>query len=198
MKSKEKFLEFSYEKLKNAINKIPDEEAKDIYALSFYFYAEDDDSRYPTIEFSYNTSQQYANETQNASSETEAKWNYAFWLQEEIEKIGGEEDKLLAKWFKETPHYYSEKENEKAEDDDELFDRLLEKGEKFETEFVNEILILTKKLFEQKVITGKFGKEIPILIHELEYYEKPIEWTKKANKPEIIKDFIKAYKDGKI
>ena len=97
MKSKDFFSEFSYEKLKKAINNIPNDKAKDIYALSFYFYAEDDDSRYPTIEVSYNTNQQYTNETENASSETEAKWNYAFWLQEEIEKIGGEEDKLLEK-----------------------------------------------------------------------------------------------------
>ena len=198
MKSKDFFSEFSYEKLKKAINNIPNDKAKDIYALSFYFYAEDDDSRYPTIEVSYNTNQQYTNETENASSETEAKWNYAFWLQEEIEKIGGEEDKLLAKWFKETPYYYSEEENEEAEDDDELFDKLLERGEQFETEFVNEISILTQKLFDHNVIKEKFGKEIPILIHELEYYDKPIEWTKKANKPEIIEEFIKAYNDGKI
>ena len=198
MKSKDFFLEFSYEKLKKAINNIPNDKAKDIYALSFYFYVEDDDSRYPTIEVSYNTNQQYTNETENASSETEAKWNYAFWLQEEIEKIGGEEDKLLAKWFKETPYYYSEEENEEAEDDDELFDKLLERGEQFETEFVNELSILTQKLFDHNVIKEKFGKEIPILIHELEYYDKPIEWTKKANKPEIIEEFIKAYNDGKI
>ena len=198
MESKDNFLELSYEKLKIAINKISNEETKDIYALSFYYYAEDDDSRYPTIEVSYNTKKQYISKTEKASNETEAKWNYAFWLQEEIEKIGGKEDELLAKWFKEPAYYYSKQEKEEAKEDDELYDKLFEKGEKFETEFVNEILTITQKLFDQKVIFEKFGKEIPILIHELEYYDKPIEWTKKANKPEIIEEFINAYKDGKI
>ncbi|MBA5794045.1 DUF4303 domain-containing protein [Flavobacterium sp. xlx-214] len=198
MSSKEKFFEFSYEKLKTAIETISSEDANDIYALSFYFYAEDDDGRYPTIEVSFNTNNQYKNEIENASSETEAKWNYAFWLQEEIERIGGEDDTFLAKWFKETPYYYSEIENEKAEDDDELFDKLLEKGEKFEEEFVEEILKIIQKLFTQRIIFNKFGKDIPILVHELEYYDKPINWTKKANKFELIKEFINAFEEGKI
>lgn len=198
MKTKDAFLESSYEKLRKAITNIPDEEVKDIYALSFYYYAEDDDSRYPTIEVSYNTTKQYINETANASSETEAKWNYAFWLQEEIEKIGGEDDELLAKWFKETPYFYTEEENEEAEEDDDLFDELLEKGGEFETEFMEGILLLTKKLFNEKVIEVKFKKEIPILVHELEYYDKPIEWTIRANNPEVIQEFINAYKNGKI
>lgn len=198
MKSKDLFLTHSYDKLTKAIHAIPEELAKDIYALSFFYYAEEDDPRFPSIEVSYNTTEQYKKETANASDETEAQWNYAFWLQEAIEKIGGAADELLRKWFKETPYYYSEAENEAAEEDDELFDKLLEQGGNFETEFTEGIISLTRKLFKENVTEKKFGKDIPIIIHELEYYDQPIAWTQKANKPGLIEPFIAAYESGKL
>ncbi len=192
MKAKDLFLKNSYEKLEKSIKEISDEYVKDIYAISFYFYAEDDDLRFPTIEVSYNTNENVKNETQNASSEMEAKWNYAFWLQEEIERVGGEDDELLQKWFKDTPYYFTDEEDEEAEDDDELFDKLLDQGEKFDKEFIDGIIEIVQRLFSNNVIELKFGKNIPILIHELEYYDTPINWTKKANAPELIEEFLKA------
>ncbi len=198
MKSKDIFLAHSYDKLAKAINDIPEEIATDIYALSFFHYAEDDDTRFPCIEISYNTQAQYIQQLPNASHEAEAKWNYAFWLQETITKIGGATDELLQNWFKISPYYYSAAENEAAEEDDDLFDRLLELGENFETEFIEQVINLTRKLFKEKVIEKKFGKDIPVIIHELEYYDQPITWTQKANKPGLIEEFIAAFESGKI
>jgi hypothetical protein len=86
MKSKDIFLAQSYDTLAQAISNIPDEIATDIYALSFFYYAEDDDPRFPCIEVSYNTHAQYLQQTAHAAHETEAKWNYAFWLQEPVGK----------------------------------------------------------------------------------------------------------------
>jgi hypothetical protein len=48
------------------------------------------------------------------------------------------------------------------------------------------------------VIEKKFDKEIPIIIHELEYYDQPIGWTQKANKNSLIEEFLEAYQNGKI
>ena len=198
MKSKDIFLARSYEKLAQAINGIPDAIAPDVYALSFFYYAEDDDARFPCIEVSYNTHTHYRKETANAAHETEAKWNYAFWLQEPIAKIGGETDELLHNWFKISPYYYSSEDNEAAEEDDELFDRLMELGENFETEFIEHIISLTRKLFKEHVIEKKFGADIPVIIHELEYYDQPISWTQKAKKTGLIEEFLAAFNTGKI
>lgn len=198
MKSKDIFLAQSYDRLALAISEIPDAIAADIYALSFFYHAEDDDARYPCIEVSYNTYTHYKQETANAAHEPEAKWNYAFWLQEPIAKIGGATDELLHNWFKISPYYYSAEDNEAAEEDDELFDRIMELGENFETEFVEHIISMTRKLFKERVIEKKFGKDIPVIIHELEYSDQPIGWTQKANKSGLIEEFLAAYQNGKI
>ncbi|MBL7704024.1 MAG: hypothetical protein JNM21_00625 [Taibaiella sp.] len=198
MKSKDIFLAQSYDKLAQAISDIPEEVTTDIYALSIFYYAEDDDPRFPCIEVSYNTQAQYLQQTANATHETEAKWNYAFWLQESIAKIGGKSDVLLNDWFKASPYYYSETENEAAKEDDELFDRLMELGENFETEFIEHIINHTRKLFKEHVIEKKFGQDIPVIIHELEYYDQPISWTQKANKTNLIEEFLEAYQNGKL
>lgn len=198
MKSKDIFLAQSYDKLAQAISNIPEEIATDVYALSFFYYAEEDDPRFPSIEVSYNTHAQYLQQTANAAHETEAKWNYAFWLQEPVVKIGGKSDELLNDWFKASPYYYSDADQEATEEDDALFDRLMELGENFETEFIEQIINHTRKLFKEHVIERKFGKDIPVIIHELEYYDQPISWTQKANKPALIEEFLEAYKNGKL
>jgi len=198
MKSKDIFLARSYDKLAKAISDIPEEIATDIYALSFFYYTEDDDARYPCIEVSYNTYAQYRQQIANAAHETEAKWNYAFWLQESIEKIGGAADELLHNWFKISPYYFSAEEMEAAEDDEALFDRIMEMGENLETEFIEHIISMTRKLFKERVIENKFGKDIPVIIHELEYYDQPISWTQKANKTSLIEEFLEAFESGKI
>ena len=77
-------------------------------------------------------------------------------------------------WFKAAPHYYSEEDNEAAFDDEELFETISEQGNMFCEEFIEEIIVLTKQLFAEKIIETKFGKNIPILVNELEYYEEPV------------------------
>lgn len=190
MTEKNNFTKHSFEKLKKAIFAIDDKVKEDIYALSFYFYAEDDDPRYPTIIFSYNTITNYKNSISSASDEAEAKWNFAFWLQDQLEVIGGVQDELLAKWFKATPHYYSEEENEAAFDDDDLFETTSEQGSMFCEEFIEEIIGLTQQLFSEKVIETKFWKNIPIMVHELEYYDEPISWTVRSNPKGLVDEFV--------
>ncbi|GIJ96196.1 hypothetical protein CAPN001_07650 [Capnocytophaga stomatis] len=194
---KDIFVKTSYDKLKTAIENIANEEdVKDVYALSFWFYCDDDDQRYPKITLGYNTLSNFKEEAYNADTKEEAKWNFAYWLQNEIETVGGENDELLSNWFTASPHFYTEEENERAmEEDEALYEKILKKGEKFQKEFINEVISIAKKLFEDKVIEKTFGNDIPIIIHELEYYDEPIRWTKKANPAKLIKEFIKYWDD---
>jgi len=97
---------------------------------------------------------------------------------------------FLTKWFKESEYYYSEKENELAEDDDELFDKLCSKGEKFNNEFIESILKISLELHDKGIIKNVFGTSLPIIIHKLEYNHKPANWTKKGNPNGIADEFI--------
>ncbi|MDO4229320.1 MAG: hypothetical protein Q4C98_05860 [Capnocytophaga sp.] len=193
MEEKKKiFTEKSYEKFKNAIQEIPNEEnVKDVYALSFWFYCDNDDERFPKITLGYNTNTNYSEEAYNADTKEEAKWDFAYWLQNEIETFGGENDKLLSNWFAKTPYFYTDAENEKAmEEDEDLFEKILKKGQKFRKEFINETISIAKKLLDDKVIQQTFGKDIPIIIHETEYNDETAHWTKKANSSKLIKEFL--------
>ncbi len=187
---KEEFYNQSFEKLQRAITNIDKNEIENIYALSFWFYNEDDEFHFPTIILSYNTKSNFQTNIENASDENEAKWNFAYWLQNDLVQIGGEDDKFLKKWFKVSEYYYSEKENELAENDDELFDKLCVKGKKFNNEFIELIIKMSSELHSNGIIKGVFGKSLPIIIHELEYYDKPVSWTKKGNPTGIANEFI--------
>lgn len=190
MSEKELFASKSYEKMRMAINGILDADRKDIYALPFWYFNDDDDVRYPKIVIGYNTNGHYEASVRSASSRDEAKWNFAFWLQNELVEIGGLEDPLLDAWFKESPYHYSDEQNEEAGEDDELFNELLEGGGQFDDEFIEEIISMTQRLFREGVIRQVFGKDIPVLIHELEYYDAPVNWTLKANPKGLVDEFV--------
>ena len=196
-KERKKFAEKSYEKLKNAIQEIVNEEdVNDIYALSLCYTNDDDDLRFPKIIFSYNTLSNVKEESYNAASKEDAKWNFDYWLQDEIEVIGGKTDKQLAQWFAKTPFFYSDEENTRAiEEDEDLYDKILRKGDKFNKEFIKDIIALTKQLFDEGEVEKNFGRNIPIIIHKQDFEDTPILWTKKSNPNKLLKEFLE-YWDG--
>ena len=191
------FTEKSYEKIKTAIQGIADDEdVKDVYTLSFLFYCDGDDGRFPKITLGYNTLSNFKEEAYNADTKEEAKWDFAYWLQNEVETFGGKDDELLSDWFAKSSYFYTEEENDKAmENDEDLYEKILKKGERFRRDFINETLTIAKKLFDDKVISTIFGKDIPIIIHQTEYDSDSVRWTKKANSAKLIKEFLE-YCDG--
>lgn len=189
-KAKELFVSKSYDQVKEAIRGIPDQERGDIYALSFWYQCEDDDVRYPMIVVGYNTHSNWEANIRSASSKEEAKWNFAFWLQNELAEMGGMEDPLLGAWFEASPYYYSEEQHEEATEDDDLFDELLERGAKFADEFREEAIAMAQRLFKEGVVREVFGQDIPILVHELEYYDDPVDWTVRANPEGLVDEFV--------
>ena len=190
------FIEKSYEKLKNAIQEIANEEdKKEVYTLSFCYTWDDDDLRFPKITLGYNTLSN-VKESYNATSKEDAKWNFDYWLQTEVETVGGKKDKLLKQWFAKTPYFYSDEENDRAiEEDEELYDKLLKKGDKFGKDFIKEVIALAKRLLDDGEVEKVFGRNIPIIIHQRDFEDTPISWTKKANPAKLIKEFLE-YWDG--
>ena len=190
MNKKNEFTEKSYNKLKSAINNIDSHILDDIYALSLWFSIDEDDPRYPVISVSYNTISNYRENIQRASDEMEAKWNFAFWLQDEIEELGGQNDEDLKKWFETSNYFYSDDEKEMAEEDKELYDKISDMEDDFCDAFIDEIILNVQQLFANKIIENKFGKSIPVLVHELEYYDKPVGWTIKSNPKGLVDEFV--------
>ena len=50
--------------------------------------------------------------------------------------------------------------------------------------------------FKRGVIKEQLGKEVPVIVHELEYYDLPIMWTTRSNPKSLIDEFLKSYNDG--
>ncbi|MDR2222750.1 MAG: hypothetical protein LBE34_08405 [Flavobacteriaceae bacterium] len=185
-------------KVERAITTIANQNIEDIYALSFWKDNEDDDPRFPVIYISYNTESQVIAEQDNASDMMEAKWNFAFWLQDEVETLGGE-DNTLRQFIKESGWYYTDDEQDKAEDledegDDTAYKAICAKDEQIQEAFMEVIISIVQELHQSNLIKEKLGKDIPVIIHELEYYDLPLSWTKQANPPHLVEEFLTYYK----
>lgn len=186
------FKDETYIKIRDAILAIDPSVTKDIYAISFYKNNVDDDPRHPILTVGYNTIIQWKKSSPNspkeinefvASDSIEAKWNYAFWLQNEEIEIGKNPYDPVSNWVRQLPYYYTDQQEIKDPDKTE------DLGSKIQKEFINILIDHARKLHEEGVVIKKFGNEIPIIIHELEYSDSTIIWTKKANPPDTVKEF---------
>lgn len=163
----------------------------DIYAISLYVYDECDNPCQPTVTLGYNTERQFNESISRASDEEEARWNYAFWIMNHFLYFGsGDTAEIVRNWINEIgmPYYADD---DPAWRNNELFDEILEKTEGITKAFVDVLVCIVKEIHEQGILTQKFGKEIPIIIHELEYYEEIAEQNIEANGKELVEDFVK-------
>jgi len=141
-------------------------EEEGIYAISFYVEHEDYDPRKPMVYFGYNTEKQVKNEIVNACEE-EARWNYVYWLQNELYCFGSDDNTfdLCRAW---------------------VCQQRLSDNESSYLVFIDVLIAAVKELHHSGVIAKKIGKEIPILIHELEYYTRIAEQNVEANGEDLI------------
>jgi hypothetical protein len=191
----EEFERHIYKSVKQSVTTIEENVAARIYALSFFIYDDDDDPRRPTLTFGYNTLDRWAECTPAADSNaawpvasdsSEAKWNYAFWLQNEVCVIGaaGTEGAVLRQeWIKSLDLAYSD--DEEGED----FERCLRLGRNITERFVALCVQVSRALHDEGSITGKFGRPVPIIVHELEYYDQIAAQTRRANPLGLTSEF---------
>ena len=160
----------------------------DIYAISFYVYNNQDNPCEPIMILGFNTEKNYIENISNASSNLEVRWNYAFWLQNEEFVFGVDETANIVKqWIiqKGFPYFtYEEIFNSNVSEDVE------ERIEKIINEFVKILISVVKELHETGFIKNNFKKEIPIIIHELEYYDKIAEQNIEANTLELVQGLV--------
>ena len=156
----------------------------DIYAISFFVYANEAHeyngySNVTEFSVSYNTEKDCSGEGELS----EERWNYAFWRQNETPVIeadnGNEGIIMLFDWYEENGVN-----NIGYEDYDVCYDnemRYIGKGPVGYYELLSEITAVANKLQNSGFVKNKFGRQIPIIIHDLDYPWYIIEATKKAN-----------------
>lgn len=156
---------------------------QDIYAISFFIYDNEDDPRQPQVHLSYNTLSEWKKSCKRGRDRCEAKWNFAFWPQDfkaiipayhrdgQKRGVDTDGDYLRGAWLA--------SEGFPDPDDDHYGDRT----PAMTLAFVAICVRVAQRLHEDGVIPGKFGRTIPILVHELEIYDAIIEQTREANPP---------------
>ncbi|WMX47331.1 hypothetical protein RGF97_24345 [Streptomyces roseicoloratus] len=179
-----------------AIASISATEAEDIYVVSFFIDNERDDPRQPTLTIGYNTEAQFRRSIANASDEAEARWNYAFWLQNELTVIGDltrDPDGTAARrqWINELGLWYDEP--TKPED---WVTTVGSTAALIEANFNHACIQLARGLHDDGVIAATIGKPVPVVLHELEYYEAIARRTEAANPPGLADDFTTWVRTG--
>ena len=110
------------------------------------------------------------------------RWNYAFWRQAETPIIEPEEDsaemKLLFDWYRELGLENIGFQSEEQPDPVGY------------PELVRLIAKVARRIQEEGFLKARFGREIPILIHDLEYADCVMEATAYANPNGEAADFL--------
>jgi hypothetical protein len=179
-----------------AITSIPTSEAEDIYAISFLIDNEDDDPRQPTLTIGYNTEAQARRSIQDASDQAEARWNYAFWIQNQLVVVGdltSDPAGATARqdWISELGLWY----DEPAAPAD-WITTVGPLAAQIEAHFNQACWQLARTLHETGVVERSLGRPVPVIVHELEYYEGIARRTELANPPGLADDFTAWVRTG--
>ena len=186
------------EKLYNAVKSIIDSwQEEGIYAISFFVYSNEayeynGFSNVSSFAISYNTEE----DCEGAGQYDEERWNYAFWRQEESPVIDpdtpNELTDLLFDWYKENGI------TNIGEEDDDCYDEnynYIGKGPVGHYELLGLVSDVAKRLQQEAFFEKKFGRNLPIIIHGLEYAWFDIEATQNANINGEADIFLKAMRE---
>ncbi|MEV0528690.1 hypothetical protein AB0I66_35255 [Streptomyces sp. NPDC050439] len=171
------------------ITSITAAEATDIYAISFLVGNEDDDPRHPVLTIGNNTEAQFRRSSADASDRSEARWNYAFWLQNELAVIGDRTRDpggaaARRRWISELGLWYDE-----PADSADWAATVGPLAAQIEAHFNQACVQLAQHLHDSGVLEGAIGRRIPVIVHELEYHEAIARRTEAANPPGLADAF---------
>jgi len=169
-----------YDVAREAFDRIPEEERPQTYAGSFFTYDEDDDPRYPTVAVGYVT------ENASLGDDLESRWNLFAPPQLAIAfaaSVDPEGAAIRDAWAREHGYWYELEPGESP--------TFNERGEAFTQAFVAAEIEVVRRLHAAGDVVRVFGRPIPVLIHELEYYEAIAEQNIAANPPGLVDDFAR-------
>ncbi len=161
------------ERIQKALKEISNKEQDEIYAYSLLVFDEEDDPRFPSVILGYNTETHFKDQVKVALDEQEARWNFAFWIQNQLLELGTNSDKegspLIQEWIRSQDLYYSEEE-EKAD-----FETCMQKGDEITFQLIELLVEVVSSLHETQIVN------VPVIIHEIEYYDEIAKQNLRAN-----------------
>lgn len=181
-----------YTMARGALDSISGSDRDGIYVVSLFVYDEQDDPRLPTVTVGFNTESDVAASGDFSSDDEEARWSYAFYRQNQLALICDSTHDpsgaaLREAWAKANGYWYELGENEKGS--------FNERGTPLTHAFVG-ILVDVVRRFHEGDIVRNFGKPIPVLIHELEYYVEIADQNLAANPAGLVDDFARFCRGG--
>jgi len=191
-----------YERAAAALRSVPDRERGDTYVVSFFVYDEEDDPRLPTITFGTNTETQVRlaanppadfvkpNPWWEPADPEEARWNYAFWQQNNLGVFFSD---TVEHWLRETGMWLDDPQ---GDDDEDAWEALEQASERITPAFALLCAEAARRLHDDGVIVEVFGRPIPVVIHELEYYDAIADETEAANPAGLAAEFIAWVRNG--
>jgi hypothetical protein len=182
------FESYAKQYIVSALERTPADVAPDVYVVSLYADREVD-PRSLIVHVGFNTEARVAETTPApgqgpgwpvASDPGEARWNFAFWLQNELGVLGDpskdpEGAAHAERWLRDLELWYSDEEEEAD------FEAAMKKAEPIDAKFADLLVEITRQLHDDGTIVRIFGRRIPVLIHELEYYDAIAEQNRRAN-----------------
>lgn len=164
--------------IEHALTAANSPDVADAYVVSLWVNDEADDPACPTALIGYNTEARVSETTAQASSEREARWNFAFWLQNDLGMLcdpdsDPEGTELRNQWV----------EGGYVELDDDTDPRFVTR------QFVAMLQRVVLALHRDGLVQRVFGRPIPVLIHELEYYDQIAEQNLRSNPDGLARPF---------
>ena len=159
--------------------------AADVYAVSFYVRAVDDDPRLAGISVGFNTESRAAG--QHASAGEEARWNYAFWLQNVVCELPAPDGPQAEAWRALLAERSLDFTDRQWDEDPEAVDGL-QLG--IAVAAVDLAIDLSLRWHASATSTAVFGRTVPVIVHELEYYDTVAAVTEAANPPGVADEFL--------
>lgn len=190
---RERFEDYIYDTFARVIQSWDASTCEDIYAISFFIYDWQDDPRQPQVHLSYNTLSEWKKACKRGRDSREVKWNFAYWSQDfkAIIPVNGRERPNIAHETDGLALRSAWLAYERFDDsDDELYG---DRTPAMTLAFVAMCVRVARRLHDDGVITGKFGRTIPILVHELEIYDLIVDQTRDANPPGAMDEFEQWY-----
>ena len=156
----------------------------DVYAFSLWVSYVDDDPRRLEVWFGSNTEERVEASLERASDQAEARWNFAFWRQNQIEMIGGDDRHgaaMFTAWFEHDLGRWFTDEEDSADPDS-----AYETGSQMEFHFFRKMADVAALLHQRAKTLGASDRRIPIIVHELEYYEEIAAQNERANPIDVL------------
>lgn len=170
----------------------------DIYVVSLYIDF-DDGPHHLKVWLYYNTLSHLREVVAQGEPPEEAKWNFAHWEQDYITAVGltpdeqGEEAEvayktLLAMWLERQGLYRTSLEIEAMMEADDP-DIYADWDEQVRERLLDLVVEVARQLQESGVVLAKFGRSIPLLVHEWDYNPWTLEATRCANPEGLAAEF---------